>query len=206
MFPMEKALWILLQNNISHNETIIPLYRKYHQIDKTPCITITQADEYFLKRRYVEINEKQYLQKRYGSNIWINVWCNIEKERQSIVKNIENRILQAESNHYTTCQYYDKTNNLCSYLNRTCETLTVENGRSIKGQCPFPENNNYSSFFKTNNIIKNTFEIDSITNLDDLDKTGVVLRSIIKLNMEYYKYHQIGGRVFNDVKINEDLI
>ena len=199
MFAMETAFLKLLANNIIFEDKIIPFVKNYADLDRTPCFTINQADEVFVRRRYVQLDGAEYIRKRYTSNLWINIWCNTEKERHTIMKQIYNRIFQAEANHYTTCKYFN--NDECTLLGSRCEALTRTdtNARANKNQCP--DINHYTSFFQTYNIIKNTFHIDSVTDLDELDPSREVLRTIFKLTMDYYQYYPIGGKPFTDFEL-----
>lgn len=201
MFPMETAFLNLLANQLTINETIVPFVKNYAQTDRTPCFTINQADEVFKRRRYVQIDGAEYIRKRYTSSLWINIWCNTEKERHSLIKQINNRILKAEANHYSTCKHY--SNEECTLLESRCEALTRKNNnaRANKNQCP--DINHYQSFFQSHHIIKPTFKIDSVTDLDELDPTGQVLRTIFKLEMDYYHYYRIGGEPFADFELGD---
>lgn len=201
---MEKAFHNLLQDNIIYDGSIVDCILGYAPIDETPCITINTADETFIRRRYAEIDHIQQIQKRYRDNVWINIWCNTNKERIKITEQVQNRILQAEANHYTTCSNYNHETTYCNVLKRECEALTSNKPRAKKNQCP--NLNIYESFFKQNNIIKNTFCIDSITDLDELDISDVVLRTIIKLRMDYYTYYPIGGKLYENIEFTGDLI
>ena len=199
MFAMETAFLKLLANNILFDDKVIPFVKNYADLDRTPCFTINQADEMFIRRRYVQIDGAEYIQKRYQSNIWINIWCNTEKERHTIMKEIYRRIYQAEANHYSTCTYYE--NETCAVTGERCEALTRidQNARANKSQCP--NINHYQSFFQQHHIIKNTFKIDSVTDLDELEPSRELLRTIFKLTMDYYQYYPIGGEPFTDFEI-----
>lgn len=199
---METAFLNLLANNLFFDDKIIPFVKNYANIDRTPCFTINQADEQFVRRRYVQIDGAEYIRKRYRSDIWINIWCNSEKERHSLMQQINHRIFQAEANHYSTCKYFK--NDECLLLESSCEALTRinTNARAKKNQCP--DINHYTSFFENHHILKNTFKIESVTDLDELDPSGQVLRTIFKLNMDYYQYYRIGGEPFTDFEL-EDL-
>ena len=199
---METALLDLLANALTLDDKLVPFVKNIANVDRTPCFTINQADEQFVRRRYVQIDGAEYIRKRYTSSIWINIWCNNEKERHSLIQQVRHRIFQAEANHYTTCKYYD--NDTCTLLESRCEALTriTTNARANKQQCP--DINHYTSFFQNHHIIKNTFRVDSVTDLDELDVTRETLRSIFKLEMDYYQYHKIGGQPFNDFEL-EDL-
>lgn len=194
---MEKAFLNLLKNKIFYNGRHVPVIRRYAPIDQTPCITIMQADENFKRRRYVEIDHIQHIEKKYTSDIWINVWCNTEHERQSIIESVKNQILKAEANHFNTCKNYNQP--CCQLLKSECLALN-----QIKKQCPIKDM--YSSFFKTNNIVKNTFHINSITDLDELEYETPILRTIFKLQMDYHTYYPIGGELFEEIIIDGDLL
>lgn len=204
MTLMENAFYDLLNKQIQYDESIVPIIKGYAEIDSTPCITIQTADETFVKRRYVEIDNIQYIQKRYQTDVWINIWCNSNKQRISIIQQVQNRILQAEANHYSTCKNYNMQDKSCEVLNDTCKALTKNKHRAHKNQCPNLDI--YTSFFKHYHIIKNTFSINSITDLDELNIHEPVLRSILKLKMNYYSYYKIGGEVYTQLEIDEELL
>ena len=85
MTLMENAFYNLLNKQIQY-ESIVPIIKGYAEIDSTPCITIQTADETFVKRRYVEINNIQHIQKQYQTDVWINIWCNSNKQRINIIQ------------------------------------------------------------------------------------------------------------------------
>ena len=45
-----------------------------------------------------------------------------------------------------------------------------------------------------------------MTDLDELSESETVLRTIFKLNMQYYKFYPIGGRLFDSITFNEGLL
>lgn len=182
----------------------VPVVVRYTAIDVTPCVTIVKADEYFLKRMYVEIKNKQYIRKKYSCDLWINIWANDERSRHDLIDDVNNRILEAEANHYSTCANFNCEDKSCKLLNATCKSLTATTPRTLKMQCPLDKG--YINFFKHNKILKNTFKIESTTNLDDLSVAEPVLRTIFKLNFQYYKDHLIGGSTFNKFEIDEEIL
>lgn len=193
MYKMEKAFLELLKNNIKIDDVDVPVIRRPAPLDQTPCITIQQVDEYFLRKRIIQINNIQYLEKEYRADLWINLWCNTENERQDILQQIEHRILQAEANYYTTCSNYHE--GMCSAINDECLTLTRNTGRTLKGLCP--DTDIWCSFFKHHHIKRSKFYINSRTDLDELNTTQPILRSILKLKMDYSTYYPIGGITFD---------
>lgn len=201
MFPMENAVWALLKDNITFNgETVIPLIRRLTPGDETPCITIEQAAETQLKRKIFS-REHEIIRLTNNCEVWINVWCDNEEQRTTIVEQIENRIFEALGNHHTTCGNYN--DGICESLNTECEALIIDNGRTSKNQCPFPKENNYLNWFHAHNIVKNTFKISGRSNMDELNLSQPVLRTLIQLNMNYHIFRDIGGRTFTDLILEE---
>lgn len=200
MHILEKIFIDLLRNNIQISNEKIYAGNRYRPKDITPCVNLLVVDENFIRRRNVEINCKEYIQKYYSAELWINVWCNKEEEREELINQISTRIDQVLANHYTTCANYNEGQ--CNITDEECETLTSQSNRANKNQCPDLEK--YKSFFKSNHIPKKTFKIRSITDLDELNVSETVLRTIFKLEMNYYKYYEIGGRSFTTVCFEED--
>ena len=46
----------------------------------------------------------------------------------------------------------------------------------------------------------------SITDLDELEPSQSILRTIFKLEMDYFKYYTIGGRTYDTFEIAEVLL
>ena len=198
---LEETFIDLLRGNLCVSNDKIYTGNRLKVEDESPCVQINLADENSIRRTYVEINCKQYIKKEYSAELWINIWCNSEEQRKTLINQIENRINQALANHYTTCPYYTEGNN-CSKTNETCEALTSQGYRANKKQCP-KILERYHSFFKYNNISKKTFKVLSRTNLDDLTLSEILLRTIFRLGMNYYKYYEIGGRPLKNFHIIE---
>ena len=204
MHVLEKAFIDLLYNSLPIPNQFIFTGSRYIPADHTPCVNIQMAAESFIRKHYVEIDTIQHIRRLYSAEVWINIWCNTEEERTSLIDAVTTRFNQLEAHHYTTCSNFDFTENNCKITGECCEALTSQSGRANKGQCPNLEI--YTSFFETNLIPERSFHIQSMTDLDELTESESVLRTIFKLEMEYYKLNRIGGRVFQDIKINEDLL
>ena len=200
MHILEKAFIDLLRGHLSISNEKIYTGNRYRPKDITPCVNLILADETFIRRRYVEINNSQHIQQYHSGELWINIWCNTEEERQNLIDQTDIRIKQALANHYTTCAHYN--NELCSKTNDECEALTSQSNRANKNQCP--DLTKYQSFFNYNHIPKTTFKYSKM-DLDELDLSEPVLRTIFKLNMNFYTYYEIGGRTFADVCFEEEL-
>lgn len=204
MFPMEKAVWDLLNGNIKFNEVdVISLVRRLTSEDETPCITIQQAAEVQLDRQICPYNH-EVIMTRNNVEVWINIWANTEEERNSLLNQVEQRINQALGNHYTTCANYDGGN--CNFLEDACATLNIQNGRTAKNQCPYPQDYNYTSWFIKNKIIKNTFTISGRQDMDELNITQPILRTLIKIDMDYFRTYDLGGQEVTNIIIDEELL
>lgn len=202
MHILEEAFITLLRNHLPIHNKYIFAGSRYIASDITPCVSVQVPDESSVGRNYVEIDHVQHLRRLYDADVWVNIWCNTEEERTSLINAIELRFNQLEASHYTTCSNFN--DDWCSKLDNECEVLTSNTGRANKGQCPNIEN--FTSFFETFNIPQRTFNVNSMTDLDERDESETVLRTIFKLNMQYYKFYPIGGRLFNKINFNEDLL
>lgn len=204
MHILEEAFITLLRNHLPiHNKNIFTGSRYIPQ-DNTPCVSVQVADETYQRKHYVEIDNIQYLRRLYSANVWVNIWCNTEEERTSLINAIELRFNQLQTNHYTTCSNFCFNDDTCSKLDTECLTLTSDTGRANKMQCPDIEN--FTSFFETFKIPQRTFQVTSMTDLDERTESETVLRTIFKLNMQYYRFYSIGGRLFNQINFNEGLL
>ena len=204
MHILEKAFITLLRNHLPIHNKYIFTGSRYIASDHTPCVSVQVADESYIRKNYVEIEHVQHLRRLYDADVWINIWCNTEEERTSLIDAIELRFNQLQASHYTTCSNFIFNDNTCSKIDNECEVLTSDTGRTNKGQCPNLEN--FTSFFETFNIPQRTFYVNSMTDLDELNESETVLRTIFKLNMQYYKFYPIGGRLFDEINFNEELL
>ena len=204
MHVLEKAFIDLLYNHLPIHNRFIFTGSRYIPSDQTPCVNVQLADESFIRRQSVEIDNIQYFRRLYSAEVWINIWCNTEKERTSLIDAITTRFNQLEANHYTTCSNFNFTDNTCSKIDDVCEALTSQGGRANKGQCPNIDI--YTSFFETNKIPQRTLHIQSMTDLDELTESETILRTIFKIDLEYYQFNKIGGRLFDKINFNEDLL
>ena len=160
MHVLEKAFIDLLRNNLCISNDKIYIGNRYRPKDITPCVNLVLVDENFIRRRYVEIDNIQYIQQYYSAELWINVWCNTEEERQELINRIDTRIKQALASHYSTCSNFNHEERICSITDETCEALTSQSNRANKKQCP--DLTKYQSFFNYNHIPKITFKSSKI--------------------------------------------
>ena len=203
MYPMVNAFWEILKGNIIYNDKPIPIVKRLKSRDKTPCITIEQASDMQLKRDY-RTDSTQRIVLENNAEIWLNIWCDTEEERHTILSQIRLLFFKALGNHYSLCSHYN--DGACSFLNRECEALTITNGRSAKSQCPHPTENDYTSWFSEHHIVKNTFRLSGLSELDELDVAEPVLRTLIKFDLNYIISHDLGGHVPTDLIFEDDLL
>lgn len=203
MYPMVNAFWEILKGNITYNDKNIPIVKRLKSRDKTPCITIDQASDMQVKRDY-RTDATQRIVLEHNAEIWLNIWCDTEEERHTILSQIRLLFFKALGNHYSLCSHYN--GGTCTFLDRECEALTVSNGRSAKSQCPHPHNNDYTSWFSRHHIVKNTFRLSAISEMDELDVAEPVLRTLIKFDLNYIISHDLGGHVPTDLIFEDDLL
>lgn len=203
MYPMVKAFWEILKGNIIYNDNPIPIVKRLKSRDKTPCITIDQASDMQVKRDY-RTDSTQRIILEHNAEIWINIWCDTEEERHMILSQIRLLFFKALGNHYSLCSHYN--DGTCTFLERECEALTVSNGRSAKSQCPHPHENDYTSWFSEHHIVKNTFRLSAIAEMDELDVAEPLLRTLIKFDLNYIISHDLGGHVATDLRFEDDLL
>ena len=203
MYALEKAVIDLLRNHLSISNDKIFTGSRYKPSDVTPCVTVNQASEVQVSTRQMP-GPEEIIQSEFDVQIWINIWCDTEEERTQLIDEIELRIFQALADHYTACANYNEGE--CTFLEEDCATLNIINGRTAKNQCPYPHDYHYCSWFKQNRIIRRTFAVNGKQDLDELDLSKPVLRTIIKVDMNYYKLHNIGGHKIGNLIVDEELL
>lgn len=203
MHIIEKALIDLLRNHLSLPNEKIFTGSRYRPIDMSPCVTIQQVSEVQVSTKHIP-GSNEIIKSENNVEAWINIWCNTEEQRESLVDEVETRIFQALANHYTTCAKYHDGN--CDFLNDECATLNITNGRTAKNQCPYPHTYEYCNWFKKNNILQNKFIISGTQEMDELDLSKPILRSIIKIDANYIKLYNIGGHQIENLLIDEELL
>ena len=203
MYPMVNAFWEILKGNIIYDDKPVPIVKRLKSRDKTPCITIDQASDMQVNRDY-RTDSTQRIVLEHNAEIWINIWCDTEEERHTILSQIRLLFFKALGNHYSTCSHYN--DGACTFLGRECEALTVTNGRTAKSQCPYPKQNDYTSWFSEHHIVKRSFRLSAISEMDELDVAEPVLRTLIKFDLNYIISHDIGGHVITDLIFEDDLL
>lgn len=205
MNKIKKTFLKLLQNNIIYNDDIVPVIIKDYWYDTTPCITIGGMDRTKKSPRqhtrechplpsthplYDENNPyKKYphLVEKIGKSyeIWINIWCNNEEEREIITNQVRDCLFLCLNHHHKFCVNYDKTTKNCLYTEETCSALTDTGFRGLRGQCSKPYDNKYCNLFTKNGIKRNTIQIGADYEKDEYNHKPPLKRTIIEINFDY---------------------
>lgn len=218
------ALLYILRNNIRLNGEIVHVIKRSYPLDKTPCITLdesggssTESKHIINIKRHLPKNHPQYedylhkkaprqaIRDKRNATIRINVWCDNEKQRETLCNKIMHLLYLAQSDHYLFCKNYSE--GYCDTLESNC--LASEDDttfRSVKNQCPKPEEYKYCNVFTMFDLDRHTFNVESPYPLDDLSTNTPTLRSIISVNTSYYDYHIIGGAISENLTFDEEIL
>lgn len=215
---MEEALYTLLNGKISVNGIDVPVLTRYQPLDEKPCITITQTANSDKGQPYMgdyqlplpsthpqydsskpdKLYPQQVRRDTYESSLQVNVWCDSEEERDSIVKQIHLEFQHLLNDYYTQCCNY--SDGECITINEACPINTVINRHTVKGQCPNPTEYKYLGVLQKYYIHPVTVNVSQGFNQDEIDNTPPLLRTIIQVTMTYYTYHYLGGTISTDIK------
>ena len=210
MFQMEKALLKLLQGEvfIDNGKRRVPVITRTYPTDGTPCITIQQSKSSTNNdTRRIRHNPREYIELRRNATVSVGLYANSVEQMQELQDAVDLIIFEAYSNSYKRCKHYNRVDKSCDTLSTEedrveCEVLTVTNRFTAKGQCPNKEANDYCSFFKQNNIIKNTFVMEPATHIDEYDVMPPIYHVELNFEMDYYTIYDVGGAVSSDFKLN----
>ena len=200
----------VLHGNVLINDSPVKLVKQASPIDQTPCITIDDSGGAVVLQKHITnklVNGEpvQVLRERKNTTIQIQVWCDTEKERETITNQITQLFNRVQTDHYMYCQQYN--NGECETLEKECQARNnTTNKRGAKQQCPYPTKYQYSNLFSKYDIIRNTFNLEPPFTLDDTTTKQPVLRSIYKLTMTYHTDYIIGGNTIHDLKPGEELL
>ena len=107
MHVLEKAFIDLLYNHLPIHNRFIFTGSRYIPADQTPCVNVKLADESFIRKQSVEIDNIQYWRKLYSAEVWVNIWCSTEEERTSLIDAVKTRFNELEAHHYSTCSNFN---------------------------------------------------------------------------------------------------
>ena len=218
-----QAIYRVLYGNVMVENKGIPVVKQSYPYDKTPCITLDDSGgvttiskkitnkKLLLKSSHPqfelyhkELVGQQVICETKSTTININIWCDTERERESICKQVLNLFYKAQSDHYMFCSKYD--NGYCSYLENECEAILDNTIRSVKNQCPYPYDYKYMNIFSRYDLIRDTFHVETPFSVDDLSQKKPILRSVMKVYTNYKDYYNIGGAISQNIEFDEDLL
>lgn len=210
-----KTLLDILRGNVNYQGVNVPVIKRGYPLDKTPCITLDDSagtvtidnqimmiklpvpESHFQHEDY-PILPQQVIRKTKDSAVNIHVWASNESERVSILNKINELFEKVERNNYFFCTNYDNGN--CRTQEVTCKAITMPtHSRGIKEQCPNPKDYKYQGVLEKNNVKPDSFEVQDPFDTDDLSTKPITPHSVIKVNMVYYTYTPIGGKISTEI-------
>ena len=207
MNKVKRVFLQILQGNIVYNDKIVPVVIKDHWYDTTPSITINgkNKDDGSCLRQQITVRrplkenhplydeenpDKKYPhlaeQTKHSYELEINIWCNDERQRDCIVKQVKYYLFLAQNSHYTYCTKYDSETHECETLGEECKARTTRGYANMRGVCPSPRKYHCCTVFNAYNIIKSSINISGDFEKDEYEHKPPLKRSIIIINLEYY--------------------
>lgn len=205
MNKIKRTFLKLLQNNIIYDDDIVPVVIKDYWYDTTPCITISGMDRTRTshRQRSTECHPLEQTHPLFDSEnpykkyphlvetigrkyeIWINIWCNNERERELITRQVKDCLFNCINHHYKYCINFDKETSTCKYTEDTCSALTDLGYRGLRGQCSNPNEYGYKNLFVNAGIKMNTILWGADYEKDEYNHKPPLKRTIIELGFEY---------------------
>lgn len=186
----------LFYHNIYCDGEYVPIIKKPYPVDKTPCITLDEQDTR-LHSRFFTYEPYEWLNREYDTSIMINLWCDTENDRQTILDEIHKVFNWLETDNYQLCTNYEDGE--CLFLETDCPVPSSKHGRCMKHQCPYPTQYHYTNLFTFHQVYRNTLNVSEGVDNDEYDRKPVLLRTIIQVSFKYIT------RYCNDGKISETL-
>lgn len=211
---LEQYLVELLQHHITYESKEVQVVKNFNQAPRIPVITLDLSPGISTNYIHHDVTNAETLYYHRTATININVWCNTERERESI----NNQILQCyyteKTFNYTYCSNYD--DRTCTPLSSRCKAITTESIPTSKGKCPDPTLYGYESLQSKYYITNGTLLFEPPFDMDEYDRNPPLLRSIIRCTCDYEEPVITVGNVedmidditWGDVEIvtDEDLI
>ena len=190
----------LLYRHVSYDGSFVPIIKRAYPIDKTPCITIDNQNN-TLKFTYYSHNPYEWFRKRYEATTVIDVWCNSEDERQTILEQVDDCFNGVLNYYYPFCSRYHSGQ--CETLATDCPAPTSTRGRACKHQCPYPDEYNYENLTTKHNVDLESINVNQGVDADEYDKHDVLLRTSISVSFNYIVSVYNGGKVSTNLEYEE---
>lgn len=191
----------LLYHRIILNDTHVPILKRPYPIDKTPCLTFDEQDTRLVEK-YFTYEPLEYLNKVFDTSIVLNIWCDSEKDRQSILEQVKLCFNWLDTDNYQLCTEYDE--GVCKYLNKDCPVPSSEHGRCMKHQCPHPEEYHYQNLFTKHHVYRNTLNTSEGVDNDEYERKPPLLRTMITINFRYLNKYCNDGKISTTLTYKEE--
>lgn len=221
MNRIKRAFLQVFQNNLSYEKTNVPVVIRDFPYDNTPCITLS-SEQGVEKKTIVEnklhslnkdhpLYDPEHPEKKYSQEIFyflkqgsilINIWCNDKSQKEALIAQIKTLLYKAIFYNYQFCIQFNSKTEICNTTNEKCDVLTFFNGRTVKGRCPYPDEREYEGLLYYHGAKHGSIKLRPEFDLDERDKKPTLLRTILKVDLEYYEEFNAGGNPINDISID----
>lgn len=191
----------LLYQRIHVSGNVVPILKQPSFMDKTPCLTLDEQDTRLVDK-YFTHEPLEYLNKIFDTSIVLNIWCNNEVDRQRILDGINQCFNWLDTDNFQLCSNYK--DGVCNYLEDACPVSISTDGRSMKHQCPYPEEYQYENLFTKHGVYRNTLNISEGVDNDEYDKKPPLLRTMITLNFRYLIKYCNDGKISTTLTYKEE--
>lgn len=198
MNELEWYIIDLLQGYLSYDDKPVQVVKNFNQNPRRPVVTL-DIQSVTNQKIYNDpsLAEKHFV---YRGDININLWCDNESQRQSLVEQILDCFYREQTYHYLYCPQYENGN--CRTLSGVCPAV----GR-VNGNCPNPDKNGFSSLQYRHNIVMGSLMVEHPFELDEVSEHPPLLRSIFRCTADYVIIQGITTRVrratLGDVEVIE---
>ena len=205
MNPIINFLIDVLYHRIKLNDgRIVPIIKRPYPVDKIPCITLdTQSTTY--NGEYITYNPQENLCKEYEGVTVINLWCNDEDDRQSMIFDVEDCFNKVQLDNYTYCVNYTE-DGICKSLLNPCPVPVDRHALSCTHRCPRPEQYHYQNLFTKHMIDRYTLNVNQGVDNDEYDKEPPILRTMITMRAHYLVKYCNDGKVSRTLEYEDKLL
>ena len=176
MNELEWYLVDLLQGYLTYDDKPVQVVKNFNQNPSRPVITL-DIQSVIVQKIY---NDPSLCERHwdYRSDININLWCDNEAQRQSLVEQILDCFYNEQTSHYRYCPNYEDGN--CKTLESVCPATTRTNCK-----CPKPDAYGFTSLQYRHNIVHGSLMVEHPFELDEVSDHPPLLRSIFRCTADY---------------------
>lgn len=204
MIEPENFILDVLQGRLTDADgNSVRLIQHPPQYNNIPTLTIdNSAGAVILDRnkinKLIDDEPQEVIETRYDIDIRLDIWALNEDDRQTLIDQVQVCFFKAISDHYTYCT---------AYMDGSCDCVVNDSEyefdkRTVKGQCPCPNQLPYENLFTKYNIDLQTFNISLPYDLDELEESEAILRTRFNISFDWTDYYVIGGIVSESLSNN----